>query len=156
MGLLETDASPSFIFFLGALVISIFLALNETKSKELTEPTTYLMDLKVAMQSVAYFSVIMALFTYVYYKFIDWEFMFDKIAERMDAAKKLELTPELNTQNLTKEEFIESERKLSETLFSASTHATITLMAFMVVGTIYSAILTLIIRLSPKFKAKSI
>lgn len=151
-GLLDENTAPSAMFYLGALLVSIFIALNETKSKEQLEPTTYFNDLRVAMQSVAYFTIIITFFTYIYYKFIDWEFMYDRIAERIQAAEELELTADINPHNLTKEEFIESERKISETIFSPSTQATITLMAFMIVGGVYSAILTAVIRMSPKFR----
>lgn len=155
-GLLETDATPSSMIYLAALLISIFLSLNEVKTKEQTEPTSYFTDLKVAMRSVSYFTIIIAVFTFIYYKYIDWDFMYDRIAARVDAAEALELTKENNLRGLTKEEFVDSERKIAETIFSPSTHATITLMGFMLIGGIYSTLLTFLVRMSPKFKSRSI
>lgn len=146
LGYLEENATTSAMVYLFLLLVSIFISLSETKSKEQTGPTTYFMDLKSAIQNVAYFTILITLFTYIYYQFIDTDFMINKISERMSMAAEMELSPDNNPRGYTKEEFIENEQEISEIIFSPYTHSTITLMAFTLVGIIYSTVITWLVR----------
>jgi hypothetical protein len=152
LGLLENDATLTFKIYILALLISIFLGLSETKDKEQTSPTSLGHDIKTSLQSVVVYALIMSFFTYIFYKFIDWEFMYERIAERMEAAEAFELTSESNIHNKTRDEFLEGERTFAEFAFSAHWYATITLAGFMIIGSISAALISFLIRKNPKYK----
>ena len=144
-GLLENETTLTFKVYILALLLSIFLGLNETKEKEQTEAATFGEDFKIALRSVVLYAIIMSFFTYIFYKFIDWEYMYDRIAERMVAAESFELTAEANVHNKSREDFLEGERKFAEFAFSAHWYSTITLAGFMIIGSISAGIITVFV-----------
>ena len=149
-GLLEDNALLPPMIYSGALLLGIFLALNEYKTTDVGKD--FIDDLKTSLQVVGYFSIFIGIFTFLYYKYIDWEFVYDQIASKIDAATNGEITPENNPDGLTREEIIEKERATAESFISPSSIAFATFILTVITGFTYSIILTFIIRMNPKYK----
>ena len=96
--------------------------------------------LKAGMKIGSIYTLLVAIFTYVYYRFIDYNFFPGQIAERMLAGKEAGMSDEQIVQMKDTLEFV----------FSASTQTTATLIGFMFVGFIYALIWTLIFTKIPR------
>ncbi len=96
--------------------------------------------IKNGMKVASIYAVVVSIFTYIYYRFIDASFFTARIAERVLAAKEQGMT----------EEQIEIIRSESSIVFSASTQSSLTLLGFMFAGLVYSLIWGFIFARIPK------
>jgi hypothetical protein len=107
-------------------------------------------EMKVAMRAVSVYAITLTLFTFVYYSYIDAGFAQRKIdvlqyeIEKTDYSSMPDQENPLIVLGLTKEEFVEKEVEKASTFLSSFSQATLTLMALMAVGLIYSLILVII------------
>jgi hypothetical protein len=85
---------------------------------------------KEGMRISSVYSLVITVFTYIYYKFIDTGFLPGKLRERVIAAKEAGYS----------EEQIEQIREGGEFIFSLAIHTSFTLFGFMILGLVYSVI----------------
>ncbi len=96
--------------------------------------------LKAGMKIGSIYAVLVSVFTYIYYSYIDYNFFPGQIAERMLEGKEAGMTDEQILQMKDSLEFV----------FSTSTHTTGTLIGFMFVSFIYALLWTLIFTKIPR------
>lgn len=113
------------LFFLIALVLGVSTWKRQTPRSAFTE------DVKTGMKITSVYGLLLALFTWIYYKWINPAYFEDKIKEAIDAAP---------------EESLEQIQQTVELIFSASTHSTITLFGTIVIGFFYVLVITLLLR----------
>lgn len=89
---------------------------------------------KEGMRIASVYSIVITLFTYIYYTYIDSGFLQSRLTERILEAQELGYS----------EEQIEQVRASGEFFFSVSMHTSFTLFGFMIVGLIYSVIWAII------------
>ena len=89
---------------------------------------------KEGMRITSVYSLVVTVFTYFYYKFIDTGFFESKLAERLIEAKEKSYT----------DEQIEMVRQSGEFFFSINIHTSFTLFGFMLVGLFYSILWAII------------
>lgn len=99
--------------------------------------------LKEGMRISSVYSITITIFTWLYYKFVDTDFLPSRLAERVFEAKELGYS----------EEQIEQVRQTGEFFFSVSIHTSFTLFGFMIVGLVYSIIWAAIFWKMPKARA---
>ena len=125
------------------IVAGIALAMYENYRSG-TEKVYFPDEMKVAMRSVSYYAIILTLFTYIFYAYIDNGFgqrkmdVFRYELEQTDYSTKPDTENPLIVLGLTKEEFIEKEMEKVASFVSPFTQATLTLVGIIVAGMIYS------------------
>jgi hypothetical protein len=141
------DGSPEYagMNYLLFLMLTCFFSLYVMR-KGLKEPTKYLHDFKYGMRSVALFALVVTLFTYVFYEYLDPEYFPNRIAERMAVAEAVDLKTVDSPIELTKEKLIENQKRISEAIYDSANHSFISLFAFLILGGIYSSIITWLTR----------
>ncbi|MBL4624281.1 MAG: DUF4199 domain-containing protein [Flavobacteriales bacterium] len=135
-------AGMGYLFF---LMFACFFSLYEERRSNAV-PTKYIDDFKYGMKSVALFALIVTLFTYGFYEFIDPEYFPNRIAERMAVAEAVDITTVDSPIKLTKEKLMENQRRISEAIYNSTNHSMISLFIFLVLGAAYSAIITWLVR----------
>lgn len=101
-------------------------------------------EMKVAMRAVSHYAIILTLFTYVFYAYIDAGFAQRKMdvfryeLEQTDYSSMPDTENPMIVMEITKEEFIEKEMEKVATFVSPFTQATLTLVGIIVAGIIYS------------------
>jgi len=101
-------------------------------------------EMKVAMRAVSHYAIILTLFTFLFYSYIDAGFgqrkmdVFRYELEQTDYSKKPDTENPLIVLGLTKEEFIKREMEKVETFVSPFSQATLTLVGIIVAGLIYT------------------
>ena len=121
------------LFYLLAFLIALFFGLRSFKKRATRSDFTH--DVKTGMKITSIFSLIISIFTWVYYKWIDPEYFANRISEAMSQAP---------------EESIEAVETNVSFIFNAFTHSTITLFGMMVIGFFYTLIVVLIMRAKPE------
>lgn len=119
------------------IILCIFFCLLETKRKAQAVPSTFLQDVKTGASTAIYYAAFVAIFAYVYYKFIDVDFFPSKINETIEAAGQ------------GSEVDKEQAKQFAEAIFSPFNHATITLLGMMCAGVVFSFFVTFVIRKNP-------
>ena len=106
-------------------------------------------QMKVAMRAVSSYAIILTAFTFVYYSYIDAGFrqrkldVFQYEIEQTDYDSMPDSENPMKVLGVTKEEFIKGELEKASTFLSPFSQATLTIMAIMVVGLIYSLVMVL-------------
>ncbi|MFT6844824.1 MAG: hypothetical protein ACJAUV_001012 [Flavobacteriales bacterium] len=130
----DVSASSSQTFFILLhillLLVGVFLTLRLQPSQN-----SFLEDVKMGMKTVGLYSISNALFLYIFYKFIDVTYFATKIADMVDKT-------DLSAARKTAEEVSAT----YETFFTAFNWSTLSLVAWMVMGLIYTVLLTLLHR----------
>lgn len=107
-------------------------------------------EMKVAMRAVSTYAIVLTAFTFVYYSYIDSGFaqrkldVFQYEIEQTDYDSMPDSDNPMKVLGITKEEFIKGELEKAGSFLSPFSQATLTLMAIMVVGLIYSLIMVVI------------
>ncbi len=112
--------------FLG---IRLFKQLNESK-------TSFLADLKAGMKVAGMYAVLMAAFAYLYYSFIDSEYLIMKLESQIQTVIK----------NGANQGDVLKHRENGRFFLSAYFMSTITLVGFIILGTFYSSLITFFVR----------
>ena len=112
--------------FLG---IRLFKQLNESK-------TSFLADLKAGMKVAGMYAVLMAAFAYLYYSFIDSEYLIMKLESQIQIVIK----------NGANQGDVLKHRENGRFFLSAYFMSTITLVGFIILGTFYSSLITFFVR----------
>ena len=127
------------------LMFACFFSIYE-KRKHQTEPTKFAIDYKYGMKSVAIMSLIIALFTYGFYELLDPEDFPNRIAEKVAAVEAADATSMESPMQLTKEQTVANNKRFAEFIYNSANHAFISLFAFLILGGIYSSVITWLVR----------
>ncbi|MBL4653862.1 MAG: DUF4199 family protein [Flavobacteriales bacterium] len=144
-GLLTDNPEYAGMSYLLFLMFACFFSIYE-KRKHQTEPTKFAIDYKYGMKSVAIMSLVIALFTYGFYELLDPEDFPNRIAEKVAAVKAADASAIESPMNLTKEQTVENNKRFAEFIYNSANHAFISLFAFLILGGIYSSIITWLVR----------
>jgi hypothetical protein len=98
------------------------------------------------MKGVALFALIVSVFTFFFYTTLDPEYFPNRIHERVEIAETIDMETVTNPMNSSKEELIEKERKFSQMIYDPFNHSVISLFIFLMLGGVYSAIITALVR----------
>lgn len=142
---LDLQKNAMYSAFFNLLVISVgtFFAVRQFKIRA-ARPTKFQEDVKAGMRTAALYALLMTIFVFVYYSYIDAGFFTKMIESRLAAARiAVEQGQEID---------LEKTREFGEFIFSPKTHSTITLFGFLVAGAIYSLLITVFMRKFPGFK----
>lgn len=140
------DWGNEYNFFLALLLIIIASFLGIYLQRKATqERLSFVMELKAALQPTALYILFYSIFLFVYYKFINPTYLpnlhTEMINARVEEAKGLEYTTEQIQQMV---DGLES----AGVIYDPFLWSSITLFLLIFVGFIYSALLTLILRIS--------
>ena len=144
-GLLNENPEYAGMGYLLFLMLTCFFSLYYMR-KELQESTKYVQDFKYGMRSVALFSIVVTLFTYFFYEYLDPEYFPNRIAERMAVAEAVDISTVESPIELTKEKLIENQKRISEAIYDSANHSFISLFAFLILGGVYSSLITWLTR----------
>lgn len=137
---MEWESSVSTQLYFLFLLLAIFFGV---RASFLQNPqSTFGQLFKIGARASATFALVVAAFTYVFYKWFDPNYFTGQIATRLDEAKSLGYSAE------------EIERLTGnlEIVFSLSTHLPTTLIGFTLLGISYSLIVALIFKKVPMLK----
>jgi hypothetical protein len=127
------------IYFFGnlfVLMIGIFMGIRLFKDHS-EGITTFLADAKSGMKVAGMYSVLMSLFVYVYYTYIDPAYFEIKLADQMELMSGKE---GITAQALKKA------KETGQFVLSPYFQSTVTLILFLLFGTFYSALITFFVR----------
>ncbi len=131
-------SSWEYLYFFGnpfVMMTGIFLGIR--LYKQLNEKkTSFLSDVKAGMKVAGMYAVLMAAFAYLYYSFIDSEYLMLKLEAQIQTA----IENGANDGNVTKH------RENGSFFLSAYFMSTITLVGFIILGTFYSSLITFFVR----------
>lgn len=114
------------------IMIAVFLGIREYK-RQMGNRSTYLEDFKHGMKTAAWFAILLSIFVYCYYSFIDTEYFPQLLQQRLELAE---------SQNFD----VEKARETGEIFLSPFFQTTITLMGFILLGAFYSALIAFFVR----------
>lgn len=140
----------SYAMYLNLFLIlaSIFLSIRYFKQKN--TQSIFLDDFKNGMKSAALFALMVSVYTFIHYKFIDDVYLTKRIENRMQMANSYdENLLKNNPKQFTKIQFLEKEQAMSEFIFSPFNHASFVLFGYLIIGMIYSIGVTFLGRKSP-------
>ncbi|GAB5539454.1 MAG: hypothetical protein Salg2KO_15570 [Salibacteraceae bacterium] len=120
------------LYYLFAFLVALFFGLRSYKKSFLNSDFTH--DVKTGMKITSIFALIVALFTWVYYRWINPSYFEQRIEEAIAQAPA---------------ESVEAITSNVELIFNPFTHSTITLFGMMVIGFFYTLIVVLIMRAKP-------
>tara|TARA_B100000902_G_C27259427_1_gene889794 strand:- start:1131 stop:1628 length:498 start_codon:yes stop_codon:yes gene_type:complete len=121
------------LFYLLAFLIALFFGLRSFKIRATRSDFTH--DVKTGMKITSIFALIISIFTWIYYTWINPEYFANRISDALSQAP---------------EESIEAIETNASFIFNAFTHSTITLLSMMVIGFFYTLIMVLIMRAKPE------
>jgi hypothetical protein len=135
------------------LLMATFLGLIWSKKSEKNMASVFVHDIKIALQGAMVYAMFVGVFTYVYYEYIDSNYMEDRIEQYMAAAESYKvddidrnLYPEEWTDAAIKADIIEKERDASTQITTPAKLSAITLMGLFALGAFYAFVITIIYR----------
>ena len=136
LGLEMTWSTQLYFLF---LLLAIFFGVREYFRANVS--SNFVQLFKYGAQIGALFSLLVSVFTYIFYRFIDVFFFQEMIDERMANINNAEATAQQ----------IENYRSNLEMVFNANTQSMVTLISFVMLGLTYSAIVSVILSKVPFF-----
>jgi len=110
------------------------------------------------MKSAAVYALIMAVFLFVYYKFIDTEYFSKRIADNINTLKSIDISLADSTNNklglINRDAMIENQINTAKMVFSPFYNSTFSLLGFLITGGIYSFLIALMQNLSLASKVR--
>ena len=141
---LEQESMAMYTIFVNLMVILIGSFFTVRSFKQANRDSNLKDDVKHGMKTTTAFALMLSLFVLIYYNFIDTHYFPNMIESRVELARQaLAENPDIDLENV---------RRTGETMFSPSTHATITLFGLTVVGGVYTFIIALVMRKIPGFR----
>ena len=121
-------------FFANVLILmsGIFFGIRQFK-KSMNAKTDFLQDVKAGMKVAALYAIMMTLFVYIYYKFIDTGYFQVKLENQLELARQNDLD-------------VEKAREMGEFALSAFFQSTVTMVGFLMLGSFYASIITFFLR----------
>ncbi|MEX2595464.1 MAG: DUF4199 domain-containing protein [Salibacteraceae bacterium] len=127
-------------FYLLCFLLAIFFGFRIWKIQNPHKPFTD--DIKSGMQIVSIFALIIAAFTWIYYKWINPHYFEYKIQQTVNAASNS--TP-IDGADVD----IEQIQHTASLIFNAATHSSLTLFGIIVMGFFYTIIIVMLFRWRP-------
>lgn len=114
------------------IMIAVFWGIREHK-KNVGNQSTYLEDVKEGMKTASWFAIILSVFVYCYYNYIDTKYFAIRLQENLELAE---------SQNMD----VEKARETGEIVLSPFFHTTMTLIGFILMGAFYSTLIAFFMR----------
>lgn len=130
------------------ILLAVFFGLRAQRKIDRGTETIFLHDFKNVLQSGVVYALVIGIFTFAYYSWIDKEYLAQLIERGMqgqdgfDVAKMGEGYP----QGFTNEEIIEKELAANQLLYSPSLISALTTLALFLLGTFYTIFLVILQR----------
>lgn len=127
------------IYFFGNLfviMIGVFLGIRLFKNIS-PDKTGFLADVKAGIKVAGMYAVLMSLFVYLYYSFIDSSYFPLKIEEQMRLLEE--------SGRATGDELVKS-RETAQFILAPYFQSTVTLILYLLLGTFYSSLITFFVR----------
>lgn len=105
------------------------------------EKTGFVFNVKSGVKSAALFSLALAVFLFIYYKYVDPGYLETKITEWTHAAEQLDVSAADSSvvqSGSSREAMIAKQVQTARTVFSPFYHATFSLLGLMLVGGLYA------------------
>jgi len=126
-----------FYFFGNPLVMMTGIFVSIRLFKQLSKSkTSFIADVKSGMKVAGMYSVLMALFAYLYYSYIDSDYLISKLNSQIQTA----------IENGATESNVIKHRENGDFFLSAYFMSTVTLVGFIILGTFYSSLITFFVR----------
>jgi len=126
-----------FYFFGNPLVMMTGIFVSIRLFKQLSKSkTSFIADVKCGMKVAGMYSVLMALFAYLYYSYIDSDYLISKLNSQIQTA----------IENGATESNVIKHRENGDFFLSAYFMSTVTLVGFIILGTFYSSLITFFVR----------
>lgn len=121
-------------FFLNIFILmtGIFFGIRNFKKKE-TAPSNFMQDVKAGMKVAGLYAIFLSIFIFIYYKIIDPTYFSVRLQEQLNLAQANNLN-------------IEQIKKTGEFVLSPFFQSTFTLVAFIILGSFYSSLVTFFLR----------
>jgi magnesium-transporting ATPase (P-type) len=139
-----------YLVSINILFIIIVISLALFKQYEPGAKTHFPRELKVAMRSVSIYALLLTVFVFIFFTWIDTQYFQSKLdfyRENLEATNYSNLPDTenpLKVLDLSKEDFIEREMEKVGRMNTPFAWSTLTLVGIMVVGLIYSVVLVFI------------
>jgi hypothetical protein len=148
------NITPSIMINIFLLLCAISFGLFDLKRRE-TEESNFLNDIKNGMKAGVPYTIVVAISLYLFYGVVNPEYNRHQIAEAETTMQKTLNDPiefeKLRKSNesfevKTKEEIFKEMQKGPQSFFNAGSTTTLSLLAMLVLSTIYSILVTIILR----------
>ena len=129
------------VYFFGNLfviMVGVFLGIRLFKSLN-KEKTSFIADVKAGMKVVGIYAVLMSVFVYVYYSFIDPSYFDIKLADQISLAT-------IHAEETGEKLSIKQIEDTGKFILSPYFQSTVTLILFLLLGTFYSSLITFFVR----------
>ena len=130
------------------ILLAVFFALRHQQKVDKGKETIFLHDFKLVLQSGVVYAVILGVFTFTYYKFIDPGYMEHLVELRMEGSEEFNLEamgPEY-PQGFTKEEIIQKELEASQMLYNPFGISALTTLGLLLMAIFYTFFLVILQR----------
>ncbi|PCJ86992.1 MAG: hypothetical protein COA57_05290 [Flavobacteriales bacterium] len=132
------------------ILLAVFFSINKARVKLNGMPRSVASYAKEGMKSAAVFALTMALFGYIYYQYIDADYLPNMIEQRIAAAENADFEQlqkdNLQFSKITKEEFIHAQKEQAQTILSPFSQGTFTLFGYLLIGVVYSLLTAFLMR----------
>ena len=115
------------------LMTGVFLGIRLFKSQK-QEATTYIDDFKAGMRIAAIYALLMSIFLYIYYAYLDPSYFEIKLQKQLELAQ--------NKENVD----LNKAKEMGEFILSPYFQSTVSLLGFLILGSIYSALIAFLVR----------
>ena len=115
------------------LMTGVFLGIRLFKSQQ-KEASSYINDFKAGMRIAAVYALLMAIFLYIYYAYIDPAYFEIKLQKQLETAQ--------NAENID----LSKAKEMGEFILSPYFQSTVSLLGFLILGSFYSAIIAFLVR----------
>lgn len=114
------------------VMLAVFLGIREHK-KIYGKHSSYLEDFKAGMKTASWFAILLSIFVYFYYNFIDITYFSTLIEQRVSLAE---------SQNID----VAKVRETGEAILNPFFQTTVTLLGFIILGAFYSGLIAFFVR----------
>jgi len=132
------------------VLLSVFFGMRGEAILLKVKPS-FLINVKSGMKSAAVYALIMAVFLFIYYKFIDTEYFSKRIADNINTLKSIDISLADSTNNklglINRDAMIENQINTAKMVFSPFYNSTFSLLGFLITGGIYSFLIALMQKL---------
>ncbi|MCI5056654.1 MAG: DUF4199 family protein [Flavobacteriales bacterium] len=123
------------------LLLAIFFGLRKESATVENPPGSFGLNFRIGMQANLVFTVSLALFTLVYYKYVDSDYLQKKIDKRVEQAEAYDISKhdfkDSAVEPMTQEEFVANEKAFAERIYTPFFHSTMKMVGLTVMGVVY-------------------
>lgn len=147
------DLSTEYMYYIYLLmsVLGSYMGIRQQRMLS-DEDFTFVMDLKAGMRVAGFYGLLVAVFVFIYYSWINPYYFEQLLATRADEMARVYAENGIPQEEITKH--IEQFKSFNAQFMSPLPWANMTLFALVFLGAFYSSILALIIRRFPQMMPK--